>query len=100
MEDFAATAYPEQCAVTIAWNAVAAADPSPAFLCTVLEHEFGHLSGLEHSSDSNNVMFATIWKNAPDCDTAFPGATKLRRAGIPSTHAHSRKVAAATRRHR
>ena len=100
MADFAATAYPSQCAVTIAWNAVAAADPSPGFLCTVLEHEFGHLAGLEHSGNPDDVMFATVWKVAPDCAAALPAATKLRRAGIATSHARSRKVGSTARRRR
>jgi len=94
--DFAATAYPALCATTVAWNQVAAADPSPAFLCTVLEHEFGHLAGYEHSPDPNNVMFAILWKPSPDCAAALPGPAKLPRAGIaskpkPRTHARTAK---------
>ena len=35
MADFAATAYPAQCAVVVAWNEVAAADPAhPRFIVT------------------------------------------------------------------
>ncbi len=98
MADFAGTAYPQQCATTIAWNQVAASDPSPAFLCTVLEHEFGHLAGLEHSSDPNNVMFAIVWKSSPDCAAAFPGQSKLPRAGLPAKSKARAKARSARRR--
>jgi Matrixin len=98
MADFAATAYPAQCAVVVAWNEVAAAGTAPAFMCTVLEHEFGHLSGLGHSPDSNNVMFAIVWKAAPDCSAAFPGHAKLQSAGIQHTsRGRARRVGAAAR---
>lgn len=83
MAEFAATAYEDTCTVDVAWNEVAKTDRSPGFLCTVLEHEFGHLAGLDHSKDSNNVMFAVIWKTAPDCAAAFGSQrTKLPRAGM------------------
>jgi Matrixin len=96
--DFAGIAYPDQCATTIAWNQVAAQDPSPAFLCTVLEHEFGHLAGYEHSKDPDNVMFAILWKPSPDCAAALPGPAKLPRAGLPSTSKPRAKARSARRR--
>jgi hypothetical protein len=97
MADFAATAYPAQCAVTVAWNQVAQAGTAPAFMCTVLEHEFGHLSGLGHSPDPNNVMFAIVWKPSADCAAAFTVHTKLPQAGIRHTAtARTRRVASAT----
>jgi hypothetical protein len=101
MADFAATAYPTQCAVTVAWNQVAAANPSPGYMCTILEHEFGHLAGLGHSPDSDNVMYAVVWKIAPDCAAAFPKHAKLPEAGLPAKAARSTKpvrVASAARR--
>ena len=53
--DRGATAIGEvgSCHVWIAWDRV---DPSPVWLCTILEHEFGHNAGLEHSDDPHNVM--------------------------------------------
>jgi hypothetical protein len=65
MSEFAATAYEDTCTVDIAWNEVADTDRSPGFLCTVLEHEFGHLAGLDHANSSSNVMFAVVWRVAP-----------------------------------
>jgi hypothetical protein len=96
--DFAGTAYPDECATTIAWNQVAAQDPSPAFLCTVLEHEFGHLAGLGHSPDPNNVMFAVLWKPTPDCAAALGGPAKLPRAGVAAKVKPRVKARSARRR--
>jgi Matrixin len=96
--DFAGTAYPDQCATTIAWNQVAAQDPSPAFLCTVIEHEFGHLAGLEHSKDPDSVMFAVLWKPSADCAAALPGPAKLPRAGLAPKSKPRAKARSARRR--
>jgi len=98
LADVAGLAHPDFCATTIAWNQVAAEDPSPAFLCTVLEHEFGHLAGLDHSPDPNNVMFAVLWKPSADCAAALPGPAKLPRAGI-ATKSKARTHARAARHH-
>ena len=49
---------------------------SPALLCLVAEHEFGHLAGHKHSSDPDNVMVA-IDARAPDCEEAFGITTEI-----------------------
>ena len=72
-------------------GAVAAADPAAcqvvasrdrwagwkAYLCTVLVHEYGHLAGREHVSNSRNVMYGGWLGNAiwPRCRRAFPPPT-------------------------
>jgi hypothetical protein len=40
-------------------------------LCVTFEHEFGHLKGLHHSTDPNNVMYP-VNSRAADCEKAFP----------------------------
>ena len=93
--EFAATAYEDTCTVDVAWNEVADTDRSPGFLCTVLEHEFSHLAGLDHSKSSSDVMFAVVWRVAADCGAAFPSHAKLPRAGM-SAKAASRAHKART----
>jgi hypothetical protein len=41
-------------------------------LCALLQHEFGHLSGLRHSDDPANVMFGGTVPWTPACTRAFP----------------------------
>ena len=43
---------------------------TPTMLCTVAEHEFGHLYGLEHSVDTGDVM-TPVNARATDCESAF-----------------------------
>jgi hypothetical protein len=51
-------------------------EATPAvWLCTVLEHEFGHNAGLGHSDDPHNVMYGELAYPADDCVTAFANWT-------------------------
>jgi hypothetical protein len=43
-------------------------------LCTVIEHELGHLAGHEHVNDSHDVMSPYYIFPSPECATAQPGA--------------------------
>jgi hypothetical protein len=65
------------CHVWLAWDRI---DPAPVWLCTILEHEFGHNAGLEHSDDPHNVMNPWQASIAGDCRRAF-----ARRAAGRST---------------
>lgn len=56
------------CRVWLAWDRI---DPSPVWLCTIVEHEYGHNAGMEHSSDPHNVMNPWQASTAPDCERAF-----------------------------
>jgi hypothetical protein len=56
------------CHVWVAWDRVRV---NPVWLCTLLEHEFGHTAGLDDSLDVMNVMFGQLWRAAPDCKAAF-----------------------------
>ena len=61
------------CAVTIFWDTI----PVDGYrqqlrmLCTLLEHEFGHNAGREHSSNPRDPMYPYLVRNAPDCAVAF-----------------------------
>jgi hypothetical protein len=41
-----------------------------ATLCMIAEHEYGHLAGLGHSPDPDDVMAAVV-RRAPDCEAVF-----------------------------
>lgn len=79
------------CRVWIAWDRI---DPANiyrpgVFLCAVLEHEFGHNAGLEHSSNPRDPMFPTITFIAPDCRAAFAppaslGSLRWGRVRLPA----------------
>jgi hypothetical protein len=43
---------------------------TPTMLCTVAEHEFGHLYGLKHAVDTGDVM-TPVNARAVDCEEAF-----------------------------
>jgi Matrixin len=47
---------------TVAWD--------PKTLCVTLEHEFGHLKGLLHSADPEDVMYP-VNARAADCEQTF-----------------------------
>jgi hypothetical protein len=49
---------------------------SPALLCLVAEHEFGHLAGHKHSTTPDDVMNA-IDGRSPDCEEAFGITTEI-----------------------
>jgi hypothetical protein len=56
------------CRVWLAWDRI---DASPVWLCTILEHEYGHNAGMAHSSDPHDVMNPWQASTAPDCERAF-----------------------------
>lgn len=61
----------EGCQVWIAWDQV---PDGPRWLCTLLEHEFGHNAGLGHSKDQTDVMYPYLYRPSADCRAAFPRA--------------------------
>lgn len=46
-------------------------------LCTVIEHELGHLAGHEHSTDPHNIMSVYYVFPAPECAAPIKGAGPL-----------------------
>ena len=60
-------------------------------LCTVIEHELGHLAGHEHVNDSHDVMSPYYIFPSPECATAQPGA---QAAPAPVAVAQAPAVAA------
>lgn len=80
--DLYAQAYPDgSCFVQVAWKTVIAWHPSPDYLCALLEHEFGHLAGLGHSTNMHSVMYPDPidfpWV-PHDCAKAFPARQMCR----------------------
>jgi hypothetical protein len=50
-------------------------------LCTVTEHELGHLTGHQHSADENDLMSPYYLAPSPECArTVMPGASKSAAA--------------------
>ena len=74
-------------------------------LCTVFVHEFGHLTGHQHSTDQNDVMFPyytqpiAVCANTPNPQgVPAPPATAAKPAAV--TAAAAKKGKAARRHHR
>ena len=53
-------------------------------LCTVIEHELGHLAGHEHVNDSHNVMSPYYVLPTPECASAQPAAAPVAAAQTPA----------------
>jgi hypothetical protein len=71
-------------------------------LCTVIEHELGHLAGHEHVNDSHDVMSPYYVYPTAECTAAQPGAqpptapvaaVRAPGATIPGNATSKRKVA-------
>lgn len=73
--DVVGYAEPATCQVEINWQAILTTAPTPDYLCTIIEHEFGHLAGYEHSTNPLDVMYPTVVMPAHDCAKAFPAKT-------------------------
>ncbi len=57
-------------------------------LCTVTEHELGHLNGLAHVDDESDVMSALYFEATPECRRApMPGAPAHGKARSSARHA-------------
>ena len=65
-------------------------------LCTVTEHELGHLNGHAHVDDEGDVMSESYFEATPECRIPMPGASSTK---APSK-APSKARAAQTRRAR
>jgi hypothetical protein len=72
---------PGECAVWIAWDrpvGVTQAFWQLRYLCSALEHEFGHNAGLDHSHRPGDIMDGDRFELASDCLAAFR-PTRARR---------------------
>jgi hypothetical protein len=75
-------------------------------LCTVIEHELGHLTGHDHVDDPHNVMSLYYVYPAPECGpatsaapTAAPDAApRQTRSAVASRRAAAARAAAAKRK--
>lgn len=56
------------CRVWIAWDRI----DTIRMLCSVLEHEYGHNAGQEHSENFTDVMYPAYMWDTTDCIKAFP----------------------------
>lgn len=79
---FAAEAFQDgSCVVRIAWAFAVQNTPTPDYLCTDLEHEFGHLDGLPDTENDHDPM---NWAVGDDswipwaCAHAFPARAMCR----------------------
>jgi hypothetical protein len=63
-------------------------------LCTVVEHELGHLTGHDHVDDPHDVMSAYYVYPAPECT---PVAAQVP-AGAPAAAPHKARPASSSRR--
>jgi hypothetical protein len=74
----------ENSACSVAFNALASWDWPK--LCTVVVHEFGHLTGHPHTTDPNDVMTPFYDKPLPACNTQGPnGPPVVTTATAPKT---------------
>ncbi|MEA2253801.1 MAG: hypothetical protein QOG70_4043 [Solirubrobacteraceae bacterium] len=68
-------------------------------LCTIVEHELGHLTGHGHVADPTNVMSPYYVQPSPDCAaTPQPGATPAPGAAPAPAAASTAAVASAATR--
>jgi hypothetical protein len=68
---------------SIQFNTVAPFDWS--MFCTVVVHEYGHLSGKPHSTDPNDVMAPIYSKPVPECVDSPAGAATVAPGPAPAT---------------
>jgi matrixin len=73
-----------------------AQDFSWPMLCTVVTHEFGHLTGHQHVTDQTNVMYPVYVGPIPECLTPPIGVPEPAVAAAPATT--SSQAAATTAR--
>lgn len=68
--------------------------------CTVMVHEYGHLTGHPHSGDPTDVMYPFYGQPVAACATASGGAPAVPAAtAAPVAHAAHRRIRRAHRRH-
>ena len=67
-------------------------------LCTVTEHELGHLNGHAHVADEGDVMSDFYFQATPECTVPTPGAssahtkTSVRARAAQTRKAHARSA--------
>jgi hypothetical protein len=73
-------------------------------LCTVVEHEMGHLTGHDHVDDPHDVMSPYYIFPTPECapataaSTAKPAASPRKATSVAASHRAATKRAAAKRK--
>ena len=68
-------------------------------LCTITEHELGHLNGNAHVVDASNVMSDSYFEATPEClHAAMPGASSaIAKASSHTGGGQTRKARTRTR---
>jgi hypothetical protein len=67
-------------------------------LCTVIEHELGHLAGRQHVNDPRDVMSAYYIYPAPECAPKAPAVPAPRAEAAPRKHKAAAKRMVAKRK--
>ncbi|MGZ6709654.1 MAG: matrixin family metalloprotease, partial [Solirubrobacteraceae bacterium] len=67
-------------------------------LCTVTEHELGHLNGHDHTAEEGDMMSPSYYAPTPECAAATMPGARAARAGARAATARRGRAHARARR--